>query len=82
VAYGEVSVHRVRDTIRLHLAEEGISSVARLAQLDRKTVRRYVEAAEAVGLSRDGGPDEVTDELVGQLCELVRPARRDGRGRA
>jgi transposase len=64
------------------MAGEGIRSTARLAQLDRKTVGRYVEAAQAVGLSRDGGPDQVTDELVGLVCELVRPARRDGRGRA
>jgi transposase len=53
-----------------------------LAQLDRKTVGRYVEAAQAVGLSRDGGPDQLTDEAVGLVCELVRPVRRDGRGRA
>jgi hypothetical protein len=53
-----------------------------LAQLDRKTVGRYVEAAQAVGLSRDGSPDQLTDEAVGLVCELVRPVRRDGRGRA
>jgi transposase len=75
-------VHQVRETIRLHLAGEGIRSIARLAQLDRKTVRRYVEAAEAVGLSRDGGSDQLTDELVGLVCEMVRPARTDRRGRA
>jgi hypothetical protein len=41
-----------------------------------------VEAAEAVGLSRDGGPEQLTDEVVGLVCETVRPARTDGRGRA
>jgi transposase len=75
-------VHQVRETIRLYLAGESIRSVARLAQLDRKTVRRYVEAAEAVGLSRDGGPGQLTDEAVGLICEMVRPARTDGRGGA
>jgi transposase len=57
-------------------------SIARLAQLDRKTVRRYVEAAESVGLSRDGGSGQLTDELVGLVCEMVRPARAERRGRA
>ena len=82
MSYREVPVHQVRETIRLYLAGEGIRSVARLAQLDRKTVRRYLEAAEAVGLTRDGGPDQLTDELVGLVCEMVRPARTDGRGKS
>jgi hypothetical protein len=82
VSYREVPVHQVRETIRLWLAGEGIRSMARLAQLDRKTVRRYVEAAEVVGVSRDGGAAQLTDELVGLICEMVRPARTDGRGRA
>jgi hypothetical protein len=82
VSYREVPVHQVREVIRLWLAGEGIRSTARLAQLDRKTVGRYVEAARVVGLSRDGGLDQLTDEAVGLVCELVRPARRDGRGRA
>ena len=82
MSYREVPVHQVRETIRLYLAGEGIRSVARLAQLDRKTVRRYLEAAEAVGLTHDGGPDQLTDELVGLVCEMVRPARTDGRGKS
>ena len=81
MSYREVPVHQVRETIRLWLAGEGVRSTARLAQLDRKTVQRYVEAAQAVGLSRDGGPEQLSDEVVGLVCELVRPARRDGRGR-
>lgn len=44
--------------------------------LDRKnkTVRRYVDAAVAVGLSRVGGEEQPTDELVGAaVVEEVRP---------
>lgn len=50
-------------------------SVARLAQVDRKTVRRCVGAAEAVGLSGDGGLEQLSDEVVGLVCEMVRPVR-------
>jgi len=31
----------------------------------RKTARRYVEAAVAAGLVRDGGEEELTDLLIG-----------------
>jgi transposase len=82
VSYREVPVHQVREVIRLWLAGEGIRSTARLAGVDRKTVGRYVGAAKTVGLDREGGPEQVSDEVVGLVCELVRPARKDGRGQA
>jgi transposase len=31
-------------------------------------------------LTRDGGEDQLTDELIGMVCELVRPVRTDGHG--
>ena len=40
-------------------------SAARQAGVDRKTVVRYVDAAVAVGLDRDGGEEQLTDELIG-----------------
>jgi transposase len=48
--------------------------------VDRKTARRYVVAAQAAGLARDGGGGAVTDELVGAVVEAVRPARPNGHG--
>jgi transposase len=51
-----------------------------MAQLDRKTVRRYVGAAERLGLVRDGGEGQLTDELIGAVVEAVRPHRSDGHG--
>jgi transposase len=54
--------------------------VAAQAGVDRKTARRYVEAAVAAGLARDGGPGQLSDELVGQVAEAVRPVRAGGHG--
>jgi predicted kinase len=48
--------------------------------LDRKTARRYVAAAEQAGVVRDGGEAQLTDEVVGQVVQAVRPARATGRG--
>ena len=55
VAFREVGVHEIRDVLRLWLRGEGLRSAARLAGVDRKTVRRYVAAAAACGLDRAGG---------------------------
>jgi transposase len=82
MAFREVRVFEVREVLRLWLANEGYRSVERLSQVDRKTVRRYVEAAVAVGLVRDGGEEQLTDLLVGQVVEAVRPHRVDGHGEA
>jgi transposase len=82
MAFREVRVFEVREVLRLWLAGEGIRSVERLAQVDRKTVRRYVVAAEALGVVRDGGGDQLTDALIGMVVEAVRPHRCDGHGGA
>lgn len=52
MSYREVRVHEVREVLRLWLRGEGLRSTERLAGLDRKTVRRYVSAAEELGLVR------------------------------
>lgn len=82
MAFREVSVTEIREVLRLWLRGEGLRSIAQLAAPDRKTVRRYVEAAQAAGLVRDGGEVQLTDELVGVVVEAVRPARPRGRGAA
>jgi hypothetical protein len=50
--------------------------------LDRKTVRRYIEAAQAAGVVAGGGEAQLSDELIGQVVEAVRPHRVDGHGQA
>ncbi len=82
MAFREVRVFEVREVLRLWLAGEGFRSVERLAQVDRKTVRRYVTAAEELGLARDGGEGQLCDVFVGMVVEAVRPYRRDGHGEA
>jgi len=81
MSYREVRVFEVREALRLWLRGEGIRSIERLAQLDRKTVRRYLKAAEVLGLVRDGGEDQLDDEFIGSVVEAVRPHRSDGHGK-
>jgi len=82
MAFREVRVFEVREVLRLWLAKEGIRSVERFCQVDRKTVRRYVEAAVALGLDRAGGDGQLSDEFIGGVVEAVRPHRRAGHGEA
>jgi Mu transposase, C-terminal domain len=82
MAFREVRVFQVREVLRLWMRGEGIRSTERLAGVDRKTVRRYVAAAVELGLVRDGGDGQLSDEFVGSVVEAVRPHRVDGRGEA
>jgi hypothetical protein len=80
MAFREVRVFEVREVLRLWLRGEGFRAVERLAGVDRKTVRRYVAAAVELGLCRDGGEEQLSDEFVGSVVEVVRPHRSDGHG--
>lgn len=80
MSFREVPVHEIREVLRLWLRGEGFRSIERLAMVDRKTVRRYVTAAGECGLVRDGGEQQLTDGLLGQVCERVRPHRPNGHG--
>src|SRR3954469_3885281 len=82
MAFREVRVFEVREVLRLWLRGEGVRSTERLAGVDRKTVRRYLHAAEELGLVRDGAEGQLSDEFVGSVVEAVRPHRAAGRGEA
>src|SRR5450755_4969343 len=60
MAFREVQVHEIREVLRLWLRGAGIRSAERLAGLDRKTVRRYVAAAQACWLDRAGGEGQLS----------------------
>ena len=82
MAFREVRVFEVREVLRLWLRGKGQRPISELAGMDRKTVRRYIDAAVELGLDRAGGEDQLTDVLLGQVVEKVRPHRTDGRGEA
>jgi hypothetical protein len=74
MAFREVAVTEFLEVLRAWLAGAGLRKVAEQTGVDRKTARRYVEAAVAAGLARDGGAGQLSDELVGQVAQVVRPA--------
>jgi hypothetical protein len=80
MAFREVAVTEIREVLRAWLSGTGLRRVAEQAGVDRKTARRYVEAAVEAGLVRDGGLAQLTDEMVGQVAQAVRPARPTGCG--
>jgi hypothetical protein len=73
VAFREVVVIEVREVLWCWLGGAGLRRAAERAGVDRKTARRYVEAALAAGLARDGGQGQLTDELIGAVVGAVRP---------
>jgi transposase len=82
MAFREVAVTEICEVLRGWLAGAGLRKVAEQAGVDRKTARRYVQAAVEAGLARDGGAAQLTDELIGQVAEVVRPVRPGGHGLA
>lgn len=82
MAFREVSVVQIREALRRWLKGDGERQIARGVGVDRKTARRYITAAVELGVDRCGGEGQLTDELIGQLVERVRPHRLDGHGEA
>jgi transposase len=83
VAFREVRVHEVREVLRHWVGSElGQRPIAERAGVDRKTVRRYIDAALALGVVRGGGLDQLTDEVIGAVINEVRPERGGGHGQS
>jgi transposase len=80
MAFREVSVVQIKELLRLWLRGEGERPMARGVGVARTTVRNYIAAAVELGVVRSGGEEQLTDELIGQVCERVRPRRPDGHG--
>ena len=77
MAYREVTMVEVREVLRQWLAGTAKKRIAERLGLDVKTVRRYIEAAEANGLSADAGQAALSEELLA----TVLLARRGAPGR-
>lgn len=68
MSYRELKMNEIREVLRRWKARQGKREIARGTGLDRKTVRRYIEAAEQCGLSRDSEP---SDSEVHQVAQRV-----------
>jgi transposase len=78
LSYREVHVVEIKEVVRLWSRGESLRSISRLTGLDRKTVRRYIEAAQQTGC-RIG---EATQEAaIGEIIERVRAQGPGARGR-
>ncbi len=84
MAYRELHVVEVRECLRLWSRGRGFRPIAGHLSLDRKTVRRYVEAAQTFGFERSVGGSDISDELVSYVVAAVTPggARDPGKSRA
>ncbi len=82
MAFREVSVVQVKEVLRRWLSGDGERPAARAVGIARTTARNYIRAAMELGVDRSGGEGQLTDELIGQVCERVRPHRTDGHGEA
>jgi len=80
MAFREVLVIQVKEVLRAWLAGAGKRPAAGRAGVDVKTAARYIKAAQAGGLARDGDESQLTDELLGAVVAAVRPARPAGHG--
>jgi len=83
MTYREITVIEIKEVLRLWLQNrQGLRPIAEAVGVDRKTVRRYIDAAQAAGLVRDGGEGQLTDALIGAVIEALRPERPAGHGAA
>jgi transposase len=64
MGFREVSVIEVREVLRGWLDGAGLRTVAERAGVDRKTARRYVQAAQEVGLDRSAEVAALDDALL------------------
>ena len=59
----------VKEILRLWLEGRSLRAMTTLAGVDRKTVRRYVDAAEAAGLTQECGPGQLTVTVLSQKIQ-------------
>ncbi len=80
MAYREVTRVETKEVLRQWLTGAGNKRIAARVGVDVKTVRRYVSAAQALGLERGRGEAALTEELLTALLASLhaRPGRQRG----
>ena len=80
MAYRELTMLDVRELLRRWQSRHSIKTIAREAAIDRKTIRRYVAAIEALGVAQDA---VLSDDLVHAVAQFVqarpKPAQSEAR---
>jgi transposase len=73
MAYREVTMLEVKEVLRLWLGGVAHKRIAAQLGLNVKTVRRYVAAGQACGVTRENGPEALDDELIAAVVSRVQP---------
>lgn len=75
MSFREISMFTIRDLLRRRQTGQGLRSIAEATGLDRKTVRRYVEAAEARGFDvAHALDDDFIRAVMGDVQDRPAPA--------
>ena len=82
MAFREVSVVQVREALRRWLKGDGERPIARGSASTARRLGVTSPRRSSSGVDRGGGEEQLTDELIGQVVERVRPHRADGHGEA
>lgn len=79
--FREVTMHEVKEVLRLWLKGHGKKPIARQLGIDRNTVKSYIRHAEEAGLDRSRG-DSLTDAVLEKVLLRLRasPSREHGTG--
>jgi hypothetical protein len=70
----------IKEVLRLWLSGRGKKPIGRQLGLDPKTVRRYTRAAEAQGLRREAGLEELTEERLAAIVAALDASPERERG--
>ena len=80
MAYWEVRVVEICLILTLWLRGGGKKSIGLRVGMDPKTVRRYVERATSLGLRRDGGVEQLSDDFLNAMALSLQPGKSGPRG--
>lgn len=80
MAYRELSVSHLHEVLRLWLSGLGIRAISSQLVLDRKTVRRYLDCAQELGVTETWLPSQLDEELLASISDRLRPGGSQEKG--